>query len=172
MKKISAFVLLFSALGVSACSGIESEAKYPTRSGGRHAVYDEPESIFGPEGIKLFGDSEEEKTKAAGLGVNKYLWRATLDTLSFMPISSADPFGGTILTDWYMPTTEANERIKVNAFILSQDLRSDALKITTFRQELKDGVWIDVPTDKKTAFEMENTVLLRAREIRIASTKE
>lgn len=172
MKLPALLALFVAALSITACSGIESEAKYPTRDGGRHAVYDEPESIFGPDGINLLGGSEDEKQKAAGLGVNKYLWRATLDTLSFMPIATADPFGGTILTDWYMPNPDANERVKVNAFILSQELRSDALKITTFRQILKNGTWVDAPTDDKTAFEMENTVLLRARELRIASIKE
>src|SRR6201998_852295 len=62
------------------------------------------------------------------VGVNSYLWHATLDTLSFMPLASADPFGGVIITDWYSPSTTQDERFKVNIFILGRELRADGVR--------------------------------------------
>jgi hypothetical protein len=104
------------------------------------------------------------------LGVNTYLWRASLDTISFMPVASADPFGGVIITDWYSPPESPSERFKVNIFILDRQLRSDGIRATVFRQtQTQDGHWIDSPVDAKTATDFENSILTRARQLRIAN---
>jgi hypothetical protein len=103
------------------------------------------------------------------LGVNAYLWRGALDTLSFMPLASADPFGGVIITDWYTPPTATNERFKATAYILGRELRSDGIRITIFRQVLQDGQWVDASVSPMTIGEIENKVLSRARELREAS---
>lgn len=125
--------------------------------------------LSGDEGIILGGPSEKDKDAARNpLGVNSFLWRATLDTLAFMPLTSADPFGGTILTDWYEDPAVPGERFKVNALILDRQLRADSLKISTFRQK-KDakGNWADAPVDDKLGRKLEDTVLTRARELRV-----
>lgn len=107
---------------------------------------------------------------AAGVGVNSYLWRASLDTLSFMPLASADPFGGTIITDWYAPPQTPDERFKANVYILDKTLRADALRVSVFRQaKAKDGSWIDASVDPATAGKVENAILTRARQLRLAS---
>jgi hypothetical protein len=107
----------------------------------------------------------------AGIGVNSYLWRASLDTLSFMPLASADPFGGTIISDWYAPPETPDERFKTTVYILDKRLRADALRVSVFRQTRgKDGSWNDASVDPTTAGKVENAILTRARQLRLAST--
>ena len=124
-------------------------------------------SIFGPGGITLFGD--EDETPASGIGVNAFLWRATLDTISFMPLLSADPFGGVIITDWYSPSESPDERFKMTVYILGRTLRSDGVQVSVFRQERgEDGVWEDRATSPETAVSLEDKILDRARQLRTA----
>ena len=108
-----------------------------------------------------------------GVAVNTYLWHASLDTMSFMPIASADPFGGTIITDWYSPPDTPNERFKMNIFILGRDLRADGVRARVFRQD-KDptGQWVDAPVDQTTGTDIENAILTRARQIRMSTVAQ
>ncbi|GBR01646.1 DUF3576 domain-containing protein [Acetobacter oeni] len=99
-------------------------------------------------------------------GVNAYLWRGALDTLSFMPIASADAVGGFILTDWYTPPAAHGERFKITAYILDRRLRSDALRVSVFRQMQQDGAWIDTPPAANMASDITSKILARARELR------
>jgi hypothetical protein len=103
------------------------------------------------------------------LGVNQYLWHATLDTLRFMPLQSADPFGGVIITDWYSAPEAPNERMKVTAYILDRNLRADGLKIAVFRQTRTGDGWADAQVSPDTATKLEDAVLTRARELRLAT---
>ena len=103
------------------------------------------------------------------LGVNQYLWHATLDTLSFMPLASADPFGGVIITDWYVPPATPNERFKVNAYILSKQLTADAIKVSVFRQMQQDGQWVDAPADPTLAGGLEDRILVQAANLQAAA---
>lgn len=114
-----------------------------------------------------FGGSKKREEENTVLGVNSHLWRASLDTISFMPLTSADPFGGVIMTDWYSPPQSPDERLKINIFILNRQLRSDGLKISIFRQERdKTGKWVDRVVDQKTIRDLENAILSRARHYR------
>ncbi|MFT9417996.1 DUF3576 domain-containing protein [Acetobacter sp.] len=99
-------------------------------------------------------------------GVNAYLWRAALDTLSFMPVATADAEGGIILTDWYTPPATHNERFKITAFVLDRRLRSDALRLSVFRQLKQDGTWVDTPPAPNTASDIATRILSRARKLR------
>jgi hypothetical protein len=103
------------------------------------------------------------------LGVNAYLWRGALDTLSFMPLAQADPFGGVIITDWYQPPTTSGERFKATAYILGRQLRADGVKVAIFRQVQQNGQWVDAPVAPATGTEIENKILNRARELRAQS---
>ena len=103
------------------------------------------------------------------LGVNSYLWHASLDTLSFMPLASADPFGGVIITDWYSAPENPNERMKVTVYILDRRLRADGIKIAVFRQARSADGWVDAQVNPDTATKLENAILSRARELRLAS---
>ena len=106
---------------------------------------------------------------ATGLGVNAYLWRATLDTLAFMPLASADPFGGVIITDWYAPPGAGAERFKATAYVMGRQLRSDGVRISIFRQIRQGQNWVDAVVAPATGAELEDRVLARARELRSQS---
>jgi hypothetical protein len=103
------------------------------------------------------------------LGVNSYLWHASLDTLSFMPLSSADPFGGVIITDWYVAPNAPNERLKVTIYILDRNLRADGLKVVVFRQTRNGAAWTDAAPSPDTAHKLEDAILTRARDLRLAT---
>ena len=99
-------------------------------------------------------------------GVNAYLWRGAIDTLSFMPLASADAVGGVILTDWYQPSVSQNERFKIAAYVLDRRLRSDALRVSVFRQVLQDGQWEDTSVSATTTSDITTRILTRARQLR------
>ncbi len=120
-------------------------------------------SMFGDEGL-MFGGSKKDSPGDTGIGVNAFLWRGSLDTLAFMPLASADPFGGVIITDWFQPA--AGERFKATAYILGRQLRADGVKVAIYRQVLQGNQWIDAPVSAGTVTEMENKILARAREMR------
>lgn len=100
-------------------------------------------------------------------GVNIYLWYATLDTLSFLPLVSADPFGGVVITDWYTSPRNHNEQVKVIAYIQDRDLRADAIKLEVFRQERDGADWQSPQPTPETARKLEIIILTRARELRL-----
>jgi hypothetical protein len=118
-----------------------------------------------------------ERPKAADLaasrvttiGVNAYLWRASLDTLSFMPMAQADSNGGVIVTDWYTNPAVPTERMKVTVTIIDQDLRADALRVAASRQLLQNGQWTDSPVQAATVQKLEEIILAKARDLRRSS---
>lgn len=123
-------------------------------------------TIFGPGGIdNMFKSKRDEE--GSGIGVNSFLWRASLDTLAFMPINSADAFGGVILTDWYTFADSPSERFKLNVYILGRALRADGVRVASFRQTRDaTGAWRDAPVSKETASKIEDAILTRARQLR------
>ncbi len=102
------------------------------------------------------------------IGVNAYLWRASLDTIGFMPLAQVDSAGGVIITDWYATPQSPNERVKVTIAILDTELRADAIKVTAIRQTLAGSGWIDAPVRAGTVQKLEETILSRARDLRRA----
>jgi len=124
----------------------------------------------------LFAPDKHDNSGGGGgasIGVNTFLWHASLDTISFMPLASADPFGGTIITDWYSPPDTPNERFKINIYILGRDLRADGVRARVFRQDRnKDGHWVDAPVDQSTGIGIENAILARARQIRMSTVAQ
>ena len=166
-------VLLLTACGDADLAGTAGpDPKYSNAKKRRDPVYSQ--SIFGDGGLSLGGSSASGAADdTSGLGVNSFLWRASLDTLSFMPLASADPFGGVIITDWYAPPDAPEERFKATAYILDRTLRSDGIRVALFRQiRGTAGDWIDAPINPKTASDLENKILERARQLRIASVGE
>lgn len=179
---LTAIALACTAALLSGCGG--SAKPNPTDPG--YIGQNGPASDGGMPGGSILGDSSlvfgTAKDHPGGqgggaggaggggaLGVNAYLWRGALDTLSFMPLASADPFGGVIITDWYTPPTASDERFKATAYILGRELRSDGVRVTIFRQVLQNGQWVDASVSPVTVGDIENKVLSRARELREAS---
>ena len=104
--------------------------------------------------------------QVTSIGVNSYLWRASLETLSFMPLTQADSAGGVIVTDWYANPQNPNERVKVSVSILDQDLRADALRVAASREVLQGGTWIAAPVQAATVQKLEDIILTKARDLR------
>ncbi len=122
-------------------------------------------TIFGEGGLSILGDSKQQEGGA--LGVNSYLWRASLDTISFMPVNSADPFGGVIITDWHAPVDSPKERFKLNIYILGRTLRADGVRVAVFRQVFgQNNIWSDAAVPEETKTKIEDAILTRARQIR------
>ncbi len=173
MKLQSLFLITLLFLG--ACSGIKGEQKYPTgleRDGlDQGDIYSEKESIFGDGGLSIFGDDDKNPSGDV-ITVNSYLWRASLDTVSFMPLTTVDPFGGVILTDWYSDADKADERYKLNVFVIGSQLRSDAIRVSAFQQKKTRGTWTDVKIDASVATKIEDAILTRARQLRVAKAAE
>lgn len=168
-------VLWLAVLGcglLQACGDMapNSNVTIPNQDEARRYRYG---SLSGDAGITLLGggNEDEESPGSTGIGVNSYLWRATLDTIAFMPITSADPFGGVVLTDWYTAPATPGERFKLNVFILDRQLRADAVRVAVFRQVNQRGLWVDAPVDPQTGTALEDTILTRARELRVATAE-
>ncbi len=114
-------------------------------------------------------ERETAASDQAQIGVNSFLWRASLDTLSFMPLAQADAFGGVITTDWYANPEAPRERFKATVYILDTRLRADGLKVSINRQTLTANGWSDAPASPDMAIQIENRILVRARELRLST---
>ena len=173
MNRLFSTLSLVAVLSIAGCGlgtkvrgvGDDEYQDYRTKGG-------EQGKIGGDQGL-VFGVGKGAGSKSdegAALGVNAYLWRAALDTLAFMPLASADPFGGVIITDWYTPSEAPTERMKVQVTILDRELRADGVRVAVFKQQsnAKSGGWVDAPVDPHTNTDIENAILTRARQLRIA----
>lgn len=173
MTTVSRLSTLALILILTACSGVTVGEGYTNPATDKLKRDQQRESIFGGDGLQFGGDDQKNQDGVTGIGVNGFLWRAALDTVAFMPLLSADPFGGVIITDWYAPQTTdtaPTERFKLTVYILTKELRADGIKVAAFRQSLNEqGVWIDQAPDAKVAEQIENAILTRARELRIAA---
>ena len=149
MRGVAVSALAVAALGVAGCSTI----MHPFGGGGG------PKQVTNPD-------------SAASIGVNGYLWRATLDTLSFMPLASADPYGGVVITDWYTNPEKPDERFKCTVYILDARLRADGLNVAVFKQNKNAaGDWIDAASTSQTETDIENSILTRARQLKLSNIK-
>lgn len=164
------------AAALAGCSGDRLEYDFPEnqyseRLPPRYSNEPGAGSIFGGGGINILGDDEPDGRArgGGGVGVNAFLWRASLDTLSFMPVASADPFGGVIITDWYTPPESPEDRFKMNVYILGRQLRADGVRVAVFRQSRDGGGWVDSSVEPRTATNIENQILTRARQLRVAA---
>jgi hypothetical protein len=130
--------------------------------------------LMGKEGLLSFGDKEEKDTKqnnisSIGMPINPYLWRASIETINFMPLSSTDPFAGTIITDWYTAETSIGERCKLNIFINGEALKTSNLKVLSFCQIYKKNQWVNIETNKEDNIKLENAILNKAKKLKIKS---
>ncbi len=152
------------ALALAGCGSGRSTYQAPVGTPGDRGPAGS-DTVFSKGG--LFGSSKSAPSEGA-VAVNAFLWRASLDTIAFMPLTSADPFGGVIISDWYAPPETPNERFKVNVYILSRTLRADGLKVSVFRQTRDtQGAWSDATVGPEVVSEFENAVLTRARDLRL-----
>ena len=135
-------------------------------------------ALIATGGCTIFGSSTANTSSASSadlgpevtgsLGVNAYLWRASLDTLAFLPLTSADPYGGVIITDWYANPEKADERLKATVYILDTRLRADGISAAVFRETLVNGAWTPAAVNPDTNVALENAILTKARQLRLS----
>jgi hypothetical protein len=175
MKKIITLALItLISTSIIACSSSDDEDEVQTGASGINKTTTaypldnkdqrrlERGKLGGEGGIFGMGGKNTRSVDAVG-GVNSYLWRATLDTVSFMPIASADPVGGVIITDWYQSPETKGEKLKLNIIITSSDLRADAVRVSVFKQV--NGK--DVAVNPEVGTQLEDKILARARDLKI-----
>ncbi len=131
--------------------------------------------LLGKGGLSIggiLGQNDDNKSSSASItmNVNVYLWRGALETLSFMPLNSADPIGGTIITDWYSTSDNQTERCKLNIFITGKKLKTENLKVTTFCQEFQNQIWVNKVIGDENNIKIENAILNKAKKIRLQSS--
>ena len=140
-----------------------SDAQNRLRTGG---------GLMGEKASFSFLDQDGEtsnQTTSLGMPINPYLWKASLDTIDFMPLSSTDPFAGTIITDWYTVESSQGERCKLNIFINGKDLKTDNLKVSSFCQILKKNQWVNTPSQVEENTKLENVILNKAKKLKLTS---
>ena len=131
--------------------------------------------LFGG-GLSLDGILNEDKNNNVSsnainsIPVNVFLWKGALETINFMPLSSTDPVGGTIITDWYSTANNENERCKLNIFISGKTLKTENLKVTSFCQEFNNQIWVNKETNKNNNIKIENAILNKAKKLRLSSS--
>ena len=138
-------------------------------------------ATVGMGGCAVFGSSTANTSSTSSadvgpeetgsLGVNAYLWRATLDTLKFLPLSSADPYGGVVITDWYANPSKADERLKATVYILDTRLRADGISAAVFRETLVNGAGVPAAVSPDTNVALENAILSKARQLRLGGSQ-
>ena len=131
--------------------------------------------MLGKGGLSFSGilgnnKDDDNSVNTVSMSVNAYLWRGALETIDFMPLSSADPIGGTIITDWYSTNNNQNERCKLNVFISGKKLSTENLKVTSFCQEYKDPTWVNKKMDEENNIKIENAILNKAKKLRLQSS--
>ena len=158
-----------AALWLVACSSSSEQAEPTVQAPPPPPAATQTAATTTPGGsvFDWFGSSAAADERK-GVAVNAYLWRASLDALSFMPMEQTDPFGGTIKTGWYVPPATPNERLRVAIYILDSRLRADALRLSVFKEtKTATGNWIDASVDPETVTKLENLILNKARALKI-----
>lgn len=164
--RLSLAVLSVATLAVAACDSKPEQAFPVAQKDQRSAPRGKLTGDGG--GFSLFGGGDDKSKGGGIIGVNAFLWRATLDTLSFLPLTSADPFGGTVITDWYEDPKAPGERFKVNALILGNELRADGIKVKLFKQARSpSGQWTDRAVAPGLERDLEDAILTRARQLKV-----
>jgi hypothetical protein len=149
-RAVTLFLTIVSATSLSGCNFIRDDINKTLGGGSGNRVQ----------------QADLAASQITTIGVNSYLWRAALDTLSFAPMAQVDSAGGVIVTDWYANPNSPGERVKVTATILDADLRADALRVAASRQVMQNGQWVEAPVAAATVQKLEEIILTKARDLR------
>jgi hypothetical protein len=162
-----ALALMLAALALAACSSKGQRTGTVNEPGGAKAT----ESKL-PEGVRRSYARGGTVKGRARVTVNRFAWQASLDAIAFMPIKTSDPYGGLIATDWYRPRTSPKERLRVNVLVGGPQLASDTVRVTVFKEiQDKRGNWKPIKVNARTATDLENVILSRARQMRLGANR-
>ena len=165
VRIFSLFLIIPLFISVAGCSGSGFKTPEPEAA---------PVSVLTgkPQGTpvsELFGQNNQG---SGGMPVNALLWRAALDIASFVPLDDIDTFGGSIVTEWYVPEDQTNQRLKLAVFVVGRELRSDAIQVRAYVQNRDGDDWTNAGRDADLGRKLENLILTRARELRAAGVSE
>jgi hypothetical protein len=174
MKLLSAVLILALAIPLQSGGGFKRDENQSFPESTEDERRAKRGKITGDEGLSLFGGNSRSDADSygGGIAVNSFLWRASLDALSFAPLANVDPHGGVIITDWYEDPASKGEKFKLNVLILGKKLRADGVRVSVFkRTKSAAGEWEDAAVSKTVNRELEDKILTRARELRIKNAK-
>ena len=167
LRRAPTLALMFAVLALAGCGGKGTGSGTVNEPGGAKAT----ESKL-PEGVRRTYARGGTVQGRARVSVNRFAWQAALDAIAFMPIKTSDPYGGLIATDWYRPRTAPKERLRVNVLVGGPQLTSDAVRVTIFKEiQDKRGNWKPIKVNARTATDLENVILSRARQARLAANR-
>jgi hypothetical protein len=168
IEKKTIFAVILSLFMLAGCSGdMSPKSSQEVPMGRNEARKRDFGNLFGDDFLIFGGPKKAGAAGMASATVNPFIWRASLDTISFMPLASADALGGVIVTDWYTSPGAPNERVKITIYVTNPQLRADAIKVTIYKQVNKGGTWVNATADAASATEMENIILSKARQLRV-----
>ena len=169
IKNKQQYLAVLLGLVLSSCSNVQTESKAPVEKDDKRKLGFG--SIAG-EDFLTFGGPKKQGSSAPNATVNKYLWKASLQTLEFMPLASVDAVGGVVVTDWYTSAQAPKEKLKVSVYIYGNVLRTDAVKVVVYKQiQNATGAWVQAATDEKIGVDLENIILSKARQLKIQDSK-
>lgn len=158
-------LLMAASLTLAACGGkIETADPNPTP----HDMKKGPGLFSGKSGNLLEAFNRDKAAVAAvGMTINPFLWRSSLEAVSFLPLAEVDSTGGVITTDWGKNPENEAERVKINILVLGRALQPQSLKVNLFKQEKQGSTWVDKPASEATVKQLENAILTEARRLRV-----
>ena len=155
--------LMRAGTGEEALAAQMDDAENRLRTGG---------GLFGKGGLEIIDTDKKDKSGGVatiGMPINPYLWRGSLEIIDFMPLLSANPFAGVIITDWYTDQNNKNQRCKLNIFIKGVAMTTNNLKVNSFCQTLSENNnWIDEKVDNNNNRQLENAILNEAKKIKLS----
>ena len=164
LRHITLFLITPLFLYLSGCSGLDMNSPEPEKK---------PVSVLtGKQQGTPLDELLNDKGQSGGMPVNALLWRAALDVTSIVPLDDVDTFGGSIVTEWYVPDDEPYRRLKLAVFVVGLELRSDAIQVRAYVQTRDGDGWTNTGRDSALARKLEDLILTRARELRAAAVSE
>ena len=122
-------------------------------------------------GIILFG-GDKKNSGTIDFSSTNVMWRATLKTLNFLPLVSADYSAGLIVTDWYSEQKLGKEQIKIQVSFLSNDLRSESIVVSSFKRICEpNGICTNSSVNESVNKEIKDSIIINARLLKIEETK-
>jgi hypothetical protein len=172
MQKIKIFLSLLFCIFILNCS------KTDPVTGEKILIEPDPQKRareFADKGGGIFGDINNKKSSSTSVDFasSNVMWKATLKTLEFLPLSNTDYSGGIIVYDWYSQTNNPREQIKISVRFLSNELKSDSIKVIAHKKICDSAEKCSNSTlDEKFSNTVKENIITSARLLKIEEAKK